>query len=265
MGAWGPASTILCNVLSRLGGAAVREIKRALCVRGLGEFTFRVSQFGVHEFRCGNSTEYYRTVQFGGEAAALGAFLFLLRPDDLVWDIGASVGLFSVHAVGAASQVVAFEPDPATFERLRQNVQLNGSADRIDCRREALGDKAGQVALRTDGLGGNAPSVADLGRHAGVTEAVMTTVDQLIDAGVPAPTVLKIDVEGAELLVLRGGRGLFTSTRAPRLIFLEVHPHFLPAFGATAADVDSLLSAHGYDVAARQVRGDQVHVIAMRH
>lgn len=247
-----------------LGAAVVRELKRALCARGLGDFDFRVSQFGVHTFRCGNRTEYYRTVEFGGEATALAAFLFLLQPDDVVWDVGASVGLFSVHAAAVVRNVVAFEPDPATFRRLRQNLELNGLGDRVGSRMEALGDHEGDVELRTDGLDGNAPSVTNLGRHAGSSNTHMTTLDQLIDCKLPAPTVLKIDVEGAELLVLRGGSRLLASTGAPRMIFLEVHPAFLAVFGASSEIVDHEMTQYGYKVAARRVRGDQVHLIAIR-
>ena len=59
----------------------------------------------------------------------------------------------------------------------------------------------------------------------------MTTVDRLVADDAPLPTVLKIDVEGAELLVLRGATALLASTSSPRLIFLEVHPQFLPSLG----------------------------------
>jgi FkbM family methyltransferase len=249
-------------VIRRFGRAMVRAVKRELCIRRVGEFRFAVSHFGPYEFWCANRTEYSRTVELGGEAMALGAFLFSLRPDDIVWDIGASVGLLSVHAAGVAKTVISFEPDPATFRRLGQNVRLNGLSDRVDCRMEALGDRSGEVALRTDGLDGNAPSVVDLGRHAGSTTARMETIDRLIDAGVPAPTVLKIDVEGAELLVLRGAGQLLSSPIAPRMIFLEVHPAFLPTFGASAESVDEELLQRGYDMTARQVRDDQVHVMA---
>ena len=77
-------------------------------------------------------------------------------------------------------------------------------------------------------------------------------------------TVLKIDAEGAELLVLRGAGDLLASQRAPRLIFLEVHPKFLPSFGATAEAVDQLVSQHAYDVTVRRLRGDQVHLLLTR-
>jgi hypothetical protein len=73
-----------------------------------------------------------------------------------------------------------------------------------------------------------------------------------------------MDIEGAELMALRGARRLLASEHAPRLLFLEVHPHFLPAFGATPADVDALLSTHRYEVMVRHARGDQIHVMAIR-
>ena len=65
--------------------------------------------------------------------------------------------------------------------------------------------------------------------------------------------MLKIDVEGAELLVLRGGSGLLASKSAPRIIFLEVHPQFLRLFGATAQAIDQLMSQQEFDVAVRRV------------
>jgi FkbM family methyltransferase len=260
-----PAFTIRCDaVIGGLRRAVVREVKRGLCLRGFGEFTFDVEQFGAYRFRCGNAIEYHRTLQFGGEAEALGAFLFQLRPDDVVWDVGASVGVFSVHAAGTARRVVAFEPDPATFHRLQQNVLLNGFGAKIDCRMEAVGDKAGPIGLRTDGLAGAAPSVADLGRHSGAVDAVMTTIDALVERGLPPPTVLKIDIEGAEILALRGARALLASSSAPRVLFVEAHPAFLPAFGSTLGDVEGFVESDRYRLAVRRQRGDQIHLLAIR-
>ncbi|MGE4055782.1 MAG: FkbM family methyltransferase, partial [Vicinamibacterales bacterium] len=177
-------------MIGRLSRALVHEVKRGLCLREMGEYTFRVSRFGAYRFICGNRVEFHRTVEYGNEAAALGAFLFLLRPDDVVWDIGASVGLYSIHAAGVAKAVVAIEPDQATFTRLRQNIELNSLANRISCSTEALGETAGEGQLRTDGLGGNAPALADLGRHADVTSVKVTTIDHLLESGSQVPTVL---------------------------------------------------------------------------
>jgi FkbM family methyltransferase len=264
MAASGCGFTIRCDVISRLTAAFANEVRRALCMRGLAESTFSTSQFGRCYFRCGNRVEYHRTVQFGGEPNALAAFLFLLRADDVVWDVGASVGLFTMHAAGEGARVIAFEPDPATFARLRHNVGLNGTASRIECRHEALGDREGHVTLRSDGLAGFAPSLADLGRHGAVVRTPMTTIDALVASGVPAPSVLKIDVEGAELLVLQGAGQLLHSATAPRVIFMEVHPRFLPAFNGAPEDVERVLAGAGYRIAARRPRDEQVHLIALR-
>jgi FkbM family methyltransferase len=251
-------------VVSRLTAALSNEIRRALCIRGLAESTFSTSQFGRCYFRCGNRVEYHRTIQFGGEPGALAAFLFLLRPDDVVWDVGASVGLFTVHAAREGASVVAFEPDPATVIRLRQNVALNDTASRIQCRHEALSDCAGHGTLRTDGLAGFAPSLADLGRHGTVVQTSMTTIDVLVASGLAKPNVLKIDVEGAEVLVLHGGMQLLASEAPPRVIFVEVHPRFLPAFNGRPNDVERILADTGYRIAARRPRDEQVHIIALR-
>jgi FkbM family methyltransferase len=252
------------TLLGRIVKPFVLEGKRQLCWRGLGAPIFPVSVFGPFRFQCGSKTEYHRTVGFGGEASALGAFLFLLREDDVVWDVGASVGLYAVHAAGTVRSVVAFEPDPATFQRLVANVRLNGFADRVICRARALGRSPGVVQLHTDGLEGNAPSVRNLERHTGSETVTLETVDTVLAEGVIAPTVLKLDVEGAELAVLEGATRMLASERRPRVLFAEVHRKFLPNGGDDVGRIEALIAKAGYQVLGRQARADESHLIAVR-
>lgn len=243
-------------MLSRLKGAWERRGRYIF-----GSRIFASEVFGHFRFKCDSHREYYRTIKFGAEASALGAFLFLLRQEDVVWDIGASVGLFTVHASPRVARVIAFEPDPATYTRLVENVALNHETNVIP-RAEALGEAPGTVRLSTDGLDGNAPAIADLGRHEFTVEVPVETVDGLIASGVQKPTVMKIDIEGAELSALRGSMGLLGSERRPRLVFLEVHPEFLPRFGGSLADVLAVLKANHYRIMSTNIREDQYHIVA---
>lgn len=247
----------------------IRSVARTIRWRWVHDWRWRggarrvqAAAFRPHTFICASQTEWYRTAGYGGELAPLGAFLFLLRPSDIVWDVGSSVGLFTVHAADIAQRVVAIEPDPATVERLRQNVAVNGQSSRVDCLHLALGNTQGTVSLATDGLDGNAPAIADLGRHRQTVSVRLDTADALVAAGTIRPTVLKIDVEGAEAMALEGAKGILSGPERPRLVFMEVHPRFLPQFGGDAEDVERILRETGYHLLATRAREDQYHVLA---
>lgn len=248
--------------LKRIARPIVDELNRQLCRRKIGEHCFVVRDFGEYKFLCENETEYSRTVGYGGEKVPLAAFLFLLQPDDVVWDVGASVGLFAIHSAGVSRAVLAFEPDPATFSRLRLNVEINGLSERIISYQLALGSKRGEVQLWSDGLDGNAPSIADLGRHRHSTIIRIDTIDNLIVKGLPVPSVLKIDIEGAELLALEGSSKLLRSKHRPRLLFIEVHPGFLSRYHSRYNSVERMLQKLRYRIIGTRTRNEQYHLIA---
>jgi FkbM family methyltransferase len=218
-------------------------------------------------FRVHNPVEEFRTAGYGGEREFLERFTADLIPEDVVFDIGASIGLMTVFAAAVATRgrVWAFEPDPKTVRRLTRNVRLNRLTN-VEIVNWAVGEREGRTLLFTDGPGGNAPTLRQqegrIGAPSGSVEVPVRSLDSAIrDKALPLPTVLKIDIEGAEILCLRGGEGLLGGrfgTR-PRLLFLEVHPAFLPAFGATAAEVTGLVESLGYQVRWQGERGEQTH------
>lgn len=241
------------------------ELRRFVANRFRMPVTLTADRLGEFRFRAQNATEVARTLDYGHELVSLAAFLFLLKPDDVVWDLGASVGLFTVHAAARCSEVVAFEPDPPTFARLKENVALNGFSGKVRFEGCAVGQEPGTLELSTDGLHGLAPSLAmgTDGRHKNRVAVPVETIDRLVGKGVPAPTVLKVDIEGAEILALRGGRTVLSGPKRPRLLFVEVHPLFLPNFGATADDVDRCVVECGYRLLSTQKRDAQYHLIAV--
>jgi FkbM family methyltransferase len=222
---------------------------------------------GPLRFRVHNPIEEYRIAGYGGEQEFLERFMTELVPEDVVFDIGASIGLMTMFAAAAAplGRVCAFEPDPATAQRLARNVALNKLSN-VEILSWAVGEQEGRTTLFTDGPGGNAPTLRRQqgreGAPSGAVEVQVRTLDTALREGLlPHPSVLKIDIEGAEILCLRGGEGLLGGrfgTR-PRLLFLEVHPAFLPAFGATAAEVTGLVESLGYQVRWQGERGEQTH------
>jgi FkbM family methyltransferase len=136
-------------------------------------------------------------------------------PDDGVFfDIGANWGPFALLIASRpsfAGRVVAFEPIARVRADLESVVTQSGLAGRIAVRGEALSDRAGLGAMRY-GLH-SALATLDVGAGAGVTVA------RLDDLDLPAPQVVKIDVEGHEAAVLEGART--TLARHRPMIVLE--------------------------------------------
>lgn len=215
------------------------------------------------KFYCESNTEIFRTVKFGGEITSLGAFLFLLKPDDIVWDIGASVGLYSIYSTSIVSQVFSFEPDPKICSRLQENVALNQLEHNITSINEAIGKKQGVISLHSDGLKGNSPSLSQLNRHSNTIEVKVDTIDNLISKTNSHPSVLKIDIEGAEILALKGGSELLSSIKKPRMIFMELHPKFLTHFNSSEQECLDLLQTYGYQIISFQKRSNEIHIIAI--
>lgn len=215
-------------------------------------------------FEALTATELYRILGRGDEVEYLNRMLSMLRPEDVLYDIGANIGLVALHAASRC-RTVAFEPDPGFLHRLRRNVALNPSAA-VDVRPVAISNSTQAVHLFTSGAGGNSPSLVNQRNEQNVVEVQATTLDTLSrDNTLPAPTVLKLDIEGAEILALRGADSLLNGPAAPRLLFLELHDTFLPAFGSTADEVLALTGSAGYDIVHyREKRHDQQHLILGR-
>lgn len=142
---------------------------------------------------------------------------------ETVFDIGANMGYVSLclsRRVGAAGRVFAFEPVPSNVELLRKNIELN-QLKNVQVFEVAASDSRGQATIR---IAGNL-STASLIWHANDQSAVALTVntesiDELVEeSGLPLPSFVKIDVEGAEGLVVTGMRR--TVAKARPVIFVE--------------------------------------------
>jgi len=153
------------------------------------------------------------------ERDKLAHFASRIRPGMTVWDIGANVGLFTLPAAlgaGPAGRVVAFEPMPQNLRILRRHLALNGCDGVLVCD-AAVSDEPGTLRMTE----GDSPSEfrAD---PAGRWEIRAITLDGWLDeSGTPPPDVVKIDVEGSDDAVLRGGARAFA--KHPPLIYLALH------------------------------------------
>lgn len=239
----------------------VNALKLLRASKRLGDSTIKVDLFGEYRFVLSSPVDIARIWHYAHEREVIASFLFMLQPDDILWDIGAAVGLYSIHAGENVKHVTAFEPDPAAFARLEKHIHMNGMTNRIESSPFALSDEVGTFDLFSDGLDGMAPSLGDNQRHGNSTTIQTTTIDQLIADGKPTPTFLKIDVEGAEDRLLRGGSKLLHSNDRPRVIFIEVHPKWIPNFGGSAETLENYLAEVGYRRMVKRDRAGEYHGI----
>lgn len=157
-------------------------------------------------------------------------------------DVGANIGLFTIPLALSArergARVIAFEPVPANLERLRAGLAANGLDEVVTVMPFALGAARGRLRLAPEAgaLGGNA------GRSTEGIDVELRTLDEL--DGLGACTFVKIDVEGGELDVLRGGERFFRHAR-PRIV-LELNRPWMEAFGWSVADLRELSERWGY-------------------
>lgn len=175
----------------------------------------------------------------------------LIRAGDTVFDVGAHVGLWVLGAArraGASGRVHAFEPVGASRERLLDNLALNDLRG-VVVQPFALGDRAGRVTAYAASHGNSA--AAALVRREGVDRPFETTLvtldDYCAEQGIDRVDFLKVDVEGAELLVFRGGARVLASADAPVVMF-EVDDGLASSFGSSPAAVKRLLGACGYGI-----------------
>ena len=167
----------------------------------------------------------------------------LVKPGNVVWDIGANLGLFTFAAsvaAGPGGRVLAVEPDTAMVRLLHRSAAANRSQALVDILPAAVTSELGvarfHIARRnrsTNYLDGFGTAQAGGIR---ATETVMTVTLEWLAAHFPPPDVIKIDVEEAEACVLAGGAGVLSKRPA---VICEVAQR-------NADSVWKLLTDHGY-------------------
>jgi FkbM family methyltransferase len=188
-----------------------------------------------------------RLYAYGFCEPAAAAMLSLLRPGDVAIDGGANIGLFTLMAaarVGPDGRVVACEPSPTTMALLRENVALNGYGQ-VDLREVALAERPGRLRMHvfTPGSGFSSFAPADTGAGAEV-EVEVATIDEVAGDLLERTSLVKLDVEGAELLALKGAPRLLEQGRPDFIVELE--PEHLERQGGSIGAVQALFEEAGY-------------------
>ena len=185
-----------------------------------------------------------------------------VRTDDVLFDIGANVGAYSLvanRATGGTCTVYAFEPSFSTFAQLSRNVALNGAEGRIIPVLVALSDVNGLVTFNystTDpgaalhALGESLDSIGRSFRPVFSQPVLSYRLDDFIaQFAVAPPNHIKLDVDGVELKVLRGASGVLANPLL-RTVLVEVEPA-RPERSA----IEELLAANNFVVHGRYPHG----------
>lgn len=155
----------------------------------------------------------------------------ILKPGWWMMDVGANVGfttLLAARLIGPSGRVLAFEPNQAAAARLRTNVALNALSN-VDINEIGLGSRTGIAQLATGDHHGTSSMRTGSGRR-----VCVRTGDEFAPPP-DRPTLIKIDVEGYELEVLRGMRGVLA--RPNVVLLIEVTDKWLREAGGSAEEL----------------------------
>lgn len=167
-------------------------------------------------------------------------------------DVGANFGMHTLvmaKCVGQSGQVFAFEPIPENLRLLRRNITLNRLHDRVrifDCAISDLAQSTIAMSVDTDSLEPSASIATVAGENGSLCVANQSLDNALLNLSDSRDCLVKIDVEGAELSVLRSGIDFLNRIR-PKLL-IEVHDYALPQFGESSEAVYAFLRRHGYEI-----------------
>lgn len=182
----------------------------------------------------------FRHVMWNGQEYE--AFRREIAPGDFVLDVGANLGAYTLlfgQWVGPTGRVVAFEPAPEPRQGLERHVALNALADRIVVRAEAM-----SAAKGTARFGGTGPNGHDrlTKTTEGSVEVPTTSIDAFCEETNRLPRFIKVDVEGAELDVLKGARKTIRAAGPGLKLFVEMHPELWPALGTSREAMEAELA-----------------------
>lgn len=174
---------------------------------------------------------------FGEQADDLFAFIVrFLRPGMTYVDVGANIGAHAIlgaTCVSDTGRVLAFEADPQTHTLLLENLSANNIRN-TQAYQQCLSDRPSLVQFNVNRDSAKS-SIVNAGTSALLLQA--DTLDNLLPSGAGVD-LLKIDVEGADYLVLQGAKGIFERA-PPSVVVVETT--------ANASEITGFLSQHGYD------------------
>ncbi len=171
-----------------------------------------------------------------------------LSPGDVFVDVGANVGYFTCLAariVGPEGLVFAFEPDPRNFRLLSRAIEAN-RFENVVLERVAIGDRSGSIRLYRSSLNHGDHRIYDSGGGRCAIKIRMTSLDEYFAGRRTAVDFLKMDIQGAEFLALRGMERLLEASRDRITILTEFWPSGLRRAGADPGAFLEFFESRGF-------------------
>jgi FkbM family methyltransferase len=199
-----------------------------------------------------------------------------IRPGDVVLDVGAFLGIYAVleaRWTGSAGRVIAFEPTPASVAVTRRHLAWNGvSAPRVRLIEAAVSDRTSTATFYQY----DAASMPYVNSLVAAVDTAAASVEQVVDVVTidevcrnldVVPSVVRMDVQGAEVHALRGARE--TIRRTPHIaLVVEMHPQCWPGFGVTEREARETIASLGLAarplVASEPLFGRDTHAVLTR-
>ena len=175
------------------------------------------------KFRVLISDFWKRVERYEWETENIHRLAGLIKKGDVIFDVGAWNGVYTLlfsRLVGENGRVYAFEPDPVAYKVLKENLRLNGVKNVIVVS-EALSDKNGFATLMAKEFGGSGSTIIGRADKPKSINVMTTTLDYFCLIEEVIPNGVKIDVEGAEDLVLKGASEIRGKGRT--WFFIETH------------------------------------------
>lgn len=203
--------------------------------------------------------------RFTSEQSIITDLLQELEKDDVFYDVGANTGLYSLFAAKICSEVIAFEPYPPNTKVFRIDISRNDLSN-IELYQLALSNSNGNITFSQpseEDIGYGSSSIVNEETENSV-EVQTKTGDSLIsEKDISLPTVIKIDVEGSEPLVINGLEETLSEPDC-KLVYCEIHLNDVdqrPSIGdfdTSLEDMKSQLRGYGFSIEEFENRGSEV-------
>ena len=196
---------------------------------------------------------------FGFKDETIDSFYSLIRPNQVVLDIGANIGITVLNIakkLKGTGKVIAFEPDPLNFKQLKKNISLNNFKN-IELQNIGLGAEKSIQKLHTPTNSNRGGNRINNGASDKYTLVQIETLNSFAEINLGSKVdLVKIDVEGFEYKVLDGGRR-FLKTHQP-ILFIELDDNNLREQGDSAVKLLNLLQDCGYIRFIKANSGEQI-------
>jgi FkbM family methyltransferase len=207
-----------------------------------------VAKLGLHRLPALNRVflAFYALYKEYFEAGPIHRLNEFVPSGSLVIDVGANVGFFSLRFarwVGDGGRVISIEPEDRNYNSLISALKREGLLSRVHPLKAVAAADPGKTFLEINPLH---PADHKLSRDGTGLPVTAVTLDDLVpDKSRLKPALVKIDVQGAEMMVLKGATGILKD--AGPALFIELHEEGLNRFGTSVSEILDYLSPYGYE------------------